>query len=199
MTRTLRGAQLLRWSRVLAAARDLAEGGGYQAVTMQAVAERAGVSRATLYRYVASRDQLLVEVSVTWTEEVLAPLDDRPPRGRTAAARARAVLARVVDAAAAAPQLAEAVVLAAASGDEGTASARDRAEAAIGRHLYAAIGDDVPARDRGDAVYVLGHVLFSVLVSLTSRRRDLAHAHDSIARAVRVVLPPRLSRGASWR
>src|SRR3989337_4502595 len=100
VTRTLRGAQLARWDRVLAATRELAERGGYEAVTMQAVADRAGVSRATLYRYVASRDQLLMEVSAAWTEEVLAPLDAHPPRGRSAASRVTTVLARMVDAAA---------------------------------------------------------------------------------------------------
>lgn len=183
MSRTLRGAQVERWQDVLAATRALAEEGGYEAVTMQAVADRAGVSRATLYRYVASKDQLLVDVSAAWTEEVLAVFDRRPPAGRTPAARATKVLERMVDAAAAAPSLAGAIVQASASGDEGTTAARDRVEATVGRHLFAAIGDDDV-----DAVYVLAHVLFSVLVSLTSRRRDLDHAHDAIRRAVRVVL-----------
>ena len=66
LSRRLSREQALRRSAVIEAARALARGGGYAAVTMQGVAERSGVGRATLYRYFASKDHLLAEVVLAW-------------------------------------------------------------------------------------------------------------------------------------
>lgn len=48
--------------RLLAAARELIEEGGYGAATVAAIAERAGVASGTLYRHFASKEDLFVEV-----------------------------------------------------------------------------------------------------------------------------------------
>ena len=48
--------------RLLAAARALIEEGGYGAVSVVAIAERAGVAAGTLYRHFASKEELFVEV-----------------------------------------------------------------------------------------------------------------------------------------
>ncbi|MBO0703496.1 MAG: TetR/AcrR family transcriptional regulator, partial [Candidatus Dormibacteraeota bacterium] len=45
---------------IVAAARDLFQTGGYTSTTMEAVAERAGVSRATLFNYFPSKQSLLL-------------------------------------------------------------------------------------------------------------------------------------------
>src|SRR5512145_1788968 len=70
LSRRLSPEQALRRSAVVGAARALAREGGYAAVTMQAVAERSGVGRATLYRYFASKDHLLGEVALAWGAEL---------------------------------------------------------------------------------------------------------------------------------
>ena len=46
---------------ILAAARALLEEGGYEAVTMEAVAARAGVGKATVYRRYANRPELVAD------------------------------------------------------------------------------------------------------------------------------------------
>ena len=48
--------------RLLNAARELIEEGGYGAASVLAIAERAGVAAGTLYRHFASKEELFVEV-----------------------------------------------------------------------------------------------------------------------------------------
>ena len=48
--------------RLLAAAREVIEEGGYAAASVAAIAERAGVAAGTLYRHFASKEELFVEV-----------------------------------------------------------------------------------------------------------------------------------------
>ena len=38
---------------------------GYRTATLEAIAERAGVSKVTLYRYVSSKEELLYEICAT--------------------------------------------------------------------------------------------------------------------------------------
>jgi AcrR family transcriptional regulator len=48
--------------RLLAAAQELIEDGGYGAASVVAIAERAGVAAGTLYRHFVSKEELFVEV-----------------------------------------------------------------------------------------------------------------------------------------
>jgi AcrR family transcriptional regulator len=58
--RTPPASQLARRERILDAAIELASDGGYDAVQMREVADRADVALGTLYRYFPSKDHLLV-------------------------------------------------------------------------------------------------------------------------------------------
>jgi AcrR family transcriptional regulator len=55
-------AGLATRQRLLAAARDLIETGGYGSASVAAIAERAGVAAATLYRHFTSKEELFIEV-----------------------------------------------------------------------------------------------------------------------------------------
>jgi AcrR family transcriptional regulator len=48
--------------RLLAAARELTESGGYSSASVLAIAERAGVASGTVYRHFASKEELFLEV-----------------------------------------------------------------------------------------------------------------------------------------
>ena len=48
--------------RLLRAARELIEEGGYGPASVVAIAERAGVAAGTLYRHFSSKEELFVEV-----------------------------------------------------------------------------------------------------------------------------------------
>ena len=58
VTRTEQGRQERR-TRVIEAAMRLALAGGYDAVQMRAVAERADVAIGTIYRYFSGKDDLI--------------------------------------------------------------------------------------------------------------------------------------------
>jgi AcrR family transcriptional regulator len=82
--------------RLLAAARELIEEGGYGAASVVAIADRAGVAAGTLYRHFASKEELFVEVfrSVCAREErAMRAAADRMPAGSSAAERLETVLA----------------------------------------------------------------------------------------------------------
>jgi AcrR family transcriptional regulator len=56
------GSKELTRGRLLVAARDIVSSDGYQAASVVAIAERAGVATGTLYRHYASKPHLFVEV-----------------------------------------------------------------------------------------------------------------------------------------
>lgn len=60
---------------IVDAARDLLEGGGPSAVTMQAVADRVGVRAPSLYKRVRDRDALLLRVVEATADELTGRLE----------------------------------------------------------------------------------------------------------------------------
>jgi AcrR family transcriptional regulator len=62
--------------RLVDAARHLVEQGGYAAASVQAVADRAGVSAGALYRHFSSKAELFVEVFRDAAKRDLAAVDD---------------------------------------------------------------------------------------------------------------------------
>src|SRR3979409_1857456 len=74
-------AQRERRKRILDATLALASKGGYDAVQMRAVAERADVALGTLYRYFPSKIHLLVSALVLEFERTQEKLDRRPIPG----------------------------------------------------------------------------------------------------------------------
>ena len=76
-------AQRERRKRILDATLALASKGGYDAVQMRTVAERADVALGTLYRYFPSKIHLLVSALVLEFERTQEKLDRRPIPGDT--------------------------------------------------------------------------------------------------------------------
>src|SRR3954451_554370 len=119
LTRTLSPAQSRRRYDLVLAARELAAEGGYAAVTMHDVSLRAGVGRATVYRYFSSKDHLLAAVNSLWVQELAEDFATKPPRHAKAADRVAAILDRVVTRAVEQMQLSQAVIQASVSCDPG--------------------------------------------------------------------------------
>jgi TetR/AcrR family transcriptional regulator, cholesterol catabolism regulator len=90
-------SQRARRDRMLAAAVALAAHGGYDAVAMREVAERAGVALGTLYRYFPSKVHLLASVLGSLLAAARDELLERPPAGDDPASRVLSALDRLVD------------------------------------------------------------------------------------------------------
>src|SRR2546429_8619116 len=88
-------AQRERRKRILDATPAIASKGGYEAVQMRAVAERADVALGTLYRYFPSKEHLLVSALAQEFERTQERLDRRPIPGDTPYDRLIYVLSRV--------------------------------------------------------------------------------------------------------
>ncbi|TDD82803.1 TetR/AcrR family transcriptional regulator [Actinomadura darangshiensis] len=185
VTRTLSKDQQARRERLIDSARDLALEGGYPAVTMHDVADRAGVARATVYRYFATKDHLLTEVAATWAHRVTDDIDALAV-GDTPLERLTALLERIVHVAAEEPTLTSAIIQAVTSDDSSVDDARTVLFLFLRDRLSTAIGDPVPERD--DVEIVLGHILLSALISLASLRQPVEEVATMVRTAGRLVL-----------
>jgi AcrR family transcriptional regulator len=187
-SRRLSPEQALRRAGVVEAARGLAREGGYPAVTMQAVAARAGSSRATLYRWFASKDHLLGEVALAWGAELTAALRERPLAARAEAERVAEVLLFVLGAARAEPRLTGAVLTAATSPDPEALRAGRALGSVVGAYLGVALGEAAPG-ERDERAQLLGHVFFSALVHQASGRLSPEAADAAVRAAARRLFP----------
>jgi AcrR family transcriptional regulator len=98
--------------RLLAAAQELIEEGGYGAASVAAIAERAGVAAGTLYRHFESKQELFVEVfrSVCAREERALKTASAEMAADTAAERLEGVLGTFAERALRNPRLAWALI-----------------------------------------------------------------------------------------
>ncbi|HEX7716933.1 MAG TPA: TetR family transcriptional regulator, partial [Marmoricola sp.] len=87
-------AQRDRRRRILDATIELASRGGFDAVQMRAVAEKADVALGTLYRYFPSKIHLLVSALARQFEDTQAMVVRRPVPGDSPADRVIYVLKR---------------------------------------------------------------------------------------------------------
>ncbi len=99
--------------RLLRAAREVIEEGGYGAATVAAIAERAGVAAGTLYRHFASKEELFVEVFRAVCDREVAAMRaaaDAMPAGASHVDRLETVLATFARRALRSPRLAWALI-----------------------------------------------------------------------------------------
>ncbi|HEX9235502.1 MAG TPA: TetR family transcriptional regulator [Actinomycetota bacterium] len=165
-TKTLTEKQEARRQRVIETALQMADQGGYDAVQMRDVAAEAGVALGTLYRYFASKDQLLVAALAQWARQLQHEIAGRPPRGGTPADRVVEVLRRAVTALETAPRLMTALVtaLSAMSSEDPEALAyADEVAATMTEIIAGAI--DGRDQDFEAEVRALGLVWFAALVA----------------------------------
>lgn len=133
--------------RLLTAGREELEEVGHEALTIRTVAQRAGVSPATAYTYLASKNHLFAELF--W--RYLAADAPRPVVGETPAARLRHEIRRLVDRLADAPALSAAVTPALLGSDPDVERLRLRIGAEFVERFRTALGADA-APELVDAV-----------------------------------------------
>src|ERR1022692_891221 len=140
-------AQRERRKRILDATLALASKGGYEAVQMRTVAERANVALGTLYRYFPSKTHLLASGLAREFERTKERLDRRPTPGETPYDRMLYVLGRVTRSMQREPLLAEAMTRAFMFADPSAATEVNAVAAVMEQLLTDAMHDGEPTAD----------------------------------------------------
>lgn len=190
--RTFSHAQSAKRADARRVATELATQGGYDAVTMSAVADRIGIARATIYRYFASKDHLLAEIMKEWTARINEDLRRHPPPGKTLADRVGAAFARILDTAARNRGLTSALLQAGTSSDPATIDAFPSWSGPVEVYLKTLIGNH-KVDHLEDITTVLSYVLFSALVATALRGKEPSEAAQVMQTTVRLLFSARQS------
>jgi AcrR family transcriptional regulator len=181
-------AQRDRRNRILDATLALASKGGYDAVQMRTVAERADVALGTLYRYFPSKIHLLVSALAAEFERTQDKLDRRPIPGDTAYERVLYVLGRVTKSMQREPMLTEAMTRAFMFADPSAATEVNAVARSMERMFTAAMHDGEPTADEIAVARVLGDVWLSSLVAWVTRRASASDVTSQLELAARLML-----------
>lgn len=159
----------------------LALEGGYEAVQMREVAERAEVSLATIYRHFPGKDVVLVAGLGEWVRLVRKRIE-RLDLGVNPAERLAAALEHAAASTDAAPVLMGALIRALATTDPAASGPKLVVESEVQAIVRHALGGH-PSLDADAITRVIGHVWYSALVRWVggmapdgSVGRELAHA-----------------------
>jgi len=183
-------AQRDRRRRILEATLQLASKGGYDAVQMRTVAERAEVALGTLYRYFPSKIHLLVSALALEFEGIQEKFDRKPIPGATPYERTLYVLGGVTRRMQREPLLTEAMTRAFMFADP-SASAEVNAVARLMEDMFTRAmheHDGEPTADDRAKARVIGDVWLSNLVAWVTRRASANDVVDHLELATRLLL-----------
>jgi AcrR family transcriptional regulator len=188
-------AQRDRRKRILDATIALASKGGFDAVQMRAVAERADVALGTLYRYFPSKIHLLVSGLAREFEQANVNFDRRTVPGDTPHERVMFVLGRTTRSLQRDPNLTEALTRAFMFADASVANEIHVVGMHVTRLLIRAMNDQetpieeiVPSEDDIAIAKVIGDVWLSSLVQWVTGRASAQDVAKSMDVAVRLLL-----------
>ena len=181
-------AQRERRKRILDATLALASKGGYDAVQMRAVAERADVALGTLYRYFPSKIHLLVGALTEEMDQIQDKLDRKPIPGDTPAERMLFVLRRVTKNMQRDPMLTEAMTRAFMFADPSAAAEVNTVAQQMTRMFTRAMHDGEPSADDIAIARVIGDVWLSNLVAWVTRRASADDVSSRLELAARLLL-----------
>ena len=181
-------AQRERRQRILDATLALASKGGYEAVQMRAVAERANVALGTLYRYFPSKIHLLVSGLAREFERNQDKLDRAPIAGATAYDRVLYVLGRMTRAMQREPMLTEAMTRAFMFADPSAANEVNTVAQLMERMFTKAMHEGEPSADEVAIARVIGDVWLSSLVAWVTRRMSASDVSNQLELAARLLL-----------
>ena len=181
-------AQRERRQRILDATLALASRGGYDAVQMRAVADRAGVALGTLYRYFPSKIHLLVSGLAREFERNQEKLDRISIPGDTPYERMLFVLGRITRAMQREPMLTEAMTRAFMFADPSAAAEVNTVARLMERMLTGAMHEGEPTADEIAIARVIGDVWLSSLVAWVTRRASANDVSNQLELAARLLL-----------
>ncbi len=181
-------AQRERRKRIIDATMALASMGGYEAVQMRTVAERADVALGTLYRYFPSKIHLLVSGLVAEIERAKEKLDRKPIPGDSRSERMIYVLNWMTKNMQREPLLTEAMTRAFMFADPSAAAAVNSVAAIMEKILTGALHEGEPSSDERAIARVIGDVWLSNLVAWVTRRASASDVASHLELATRLLL-----------
>ena len=187
-------AQRDRRRRILEATIALASSGGFDAVQMRAVAERADVALGTLYRYFPSKIHLLVSALSKQFDESQAAASRRQAPGDTPAERVDYVLLRATRALQRDPNLTEALTRAFMFADASVAGEIHvvgmQVTGMITRAMNGAdyVEGEEPTEEDIAISRVISDVWLSALVAWVTGRFTAEEVGEHVSTAVRLLL-----------
>jgi AcrR family transcriptional regulator len=181
-------AQRERRQRILDATLALASKGGYDAVQMRAVAERANVALGTLYRYFPSKIHLLVSGLAREFERNQEKLDRTSIPGDTPYERMLYVLGRITRTMQREPMLTEAMTRAFMFADPSAAAEVNTVARLMEHMLTRAMHEGEPSADEIAIARVIGDVWLSNLVAWVTRRASADDVSRQLELAARLLL-----------
>ena len=186
-------AQRERRRRILDATLALASKGGYDAVQMRTVAEKADVAVGTLYRYFPSKVHLLVTALSREFERVEARVDRSQLSGASGVDRLRTVLDMITVAMQRDPLLTEAMTRAFMFADASAPAEVDNVAFTIDRLFAGAIvgADREPDEEDFAIARVIADVWMSNLVQWLTRRASATDVTNRMELTVRLLLKGR--------
>lgn len=203
-------SQLRRMRRIVDAAVELAEQGGFEAVRLRDVAERSDVALGTLYKYFRSKEDILLfafDEGVTRLEQSLAA---RPAEGGSAQERVTAFFRRATRGLLRNPHLGSALVRAMSGSERETAQQIAASNRRIARMIVASLRDEPsvlsgelesfePTPDERELADALTGVWFAALIGwATGADPDPASIPRKMRGAARLMLEgPRFDASVS--
>jgi AcrR family transcriptional regulator len=184
----LTARQAARRERIIRAALDLAAEGGYEAVQMRDVANRADVALGTIYHYFSSKDHLLAAVLVAWTRDLEVQIVKHPPEGDTVVDRVLDLLGRTARGMRTHEQLSAALVTGFTSPGDEVAACQFEVHDVWSGVLASAFDDTVDPQRRAKTIRTLEHVWYSGLVGWTFGWVTLDQAISELEDAARLLL-----------
>jgi AcrR family transcriptional regulator len=181
-------AQRDRRKRILDATLVLASKGGYDAVQMRTVAEKADVALGTLYRYFPSKIHLLVSALVRELERMAEKLDRTTIPGDTPYERTLFVLGKVTRAMQREPQLTEAMTRAFMFADPSAATEVNAVARLMENIFTRAMHEGEPSADDRATARVIGDVWLSNLVAWVTRRASANDVLNHLELAARLLM-----------
>ena len=179
-----------RTRRILDAAVQLAEAGGFAAVRLRDVAQTSGVALGTVYKRFRSKEDLLLGVLTQELQELRAQIGDSPVLGPTPLTRVIGFFGFLTEFLCRRPNLARAVVRSAASGEQALSERLASFHAKLFELSFAALqGGAYRPPTAGEAVMLsaLQQVWFSALCGWAGSLYDRAEVVKQVAAAARLM------------
>lgn len=181
-------SQRERRRRILDATLALAAKGGYEAVQMRSVAEKAEVAVGTLYRYFPSKVHLLVSALAREFRRLDQRTERTAPPGETAQERMKVVVDMITKAMQREPNLTEAMTRAFMFADASVANEVEEVGFLMDRIIARAMASGEPTEIQLSIARVVSDVWMSNLVSWLTRRSSAAEVSNRLGLTIDLLL-----------